>query len=124
MVGLERAEAVERLLGLHERTVGGQRAAVLDADGRRGLRRLELDARRDTRRLVDRLPAGHDRLLVLLGQALPVARLRAEVEEDHVLHRCLLLGMVAVETNAGAPGSTPRAIIALARCRYPGGSAG
>ena len=49
VVGLEEQVAADRLLGLDERAVGGQRPAVLHPDGRRRLGRLQLDAGGDAR---------------------------------------------------------------------------
>ena len=66
VVGLEEEVAGQRLLDRDERAVGGQRPAVLDADGRRDLRLVELQARADAGGLVDRLVvAEHGVLLVV-----------------------------------------------------------
>ena len=54
VVGLEEAVAAERLLRLDERAVGGQRLAVVDADGGRGLGRAHPLAGRDAGGLVER----------------------------------------------------------------------
>ena len=63
--------AAERLLDGDERPVGRQRLAVLHAHRRRRLGRLQLEARGDAGRLVDRLVVGVDGLLLVLGEARP-----------------------------------------------------
>ena len=91
VVGLEREEAADRLLELGERAVGGQRAAVLDADGGRGVGVRHRRARRDARGLVQRLVVAVDGLLLLgreRGPRAGVVRRRggAVVDQQRVLH--------------------------------------
>ena len=72
VVGLEEEVAAQRLLDGDERAVGGQRLAVLDADGRGRLGRLHPGSGGHARRLVDRLVVGVDRLLLVLREARPL----------------------------------------------------
>src|SRR5439155_25892321 len=94
------------LLDRDERPVGGQPPAVLHTDGRGRLGWTEPEPRGDAGSLVERLVVAIDGLLLVFGEARPVlGRLRrggvALMDQQDVLHRFLLLGMVDSKTNGG-----------------------
>src|SRR5207245_7252071 len=96
-----------RVLHLHGWAAGGERLAVPHAHRGRRVGWLHLHAGAYPGRLVDRLVVGEHRLLLGLGQARPgllVARGRRAplLDQQHELHRFLLLEVVALKTN-GAP---------------------
>src|SRR5438094_785495 len=76
------------------------------ACGRGRLGRTEPEPRGDAGSLVERLVVAMDGLLLVFGEARPVfGRLRrggvALMDQQDVLHRFLLLGMVDSKTNGG-----------------------
>src|SRR3954470_14780551 len=102
VVGLVEVVAAELLLRLRERTVGGEGAAVLDADRRRGRRRLELVAAEHAGRVVDRhVLLVHGPLLVL-GEPGPGALVAGSLDQQDVLHRFLLVVEFALRRTASA----------------------
>src|SRR4029079_1076207 len=81
-----------------------ERLAVRDSHGGRRVRLLKLHSGADARRLVDLLVGRVDGLLLVLGELFPrFGSPRggggALVNQQHVLHRVLLCGMVAHQTN-------------------------
>src|SRR2546423_352121 len=90
VVGLEQVEAAERVLRLRERAVRGQRAAVLDLDGGCRVGRLELLAADGAGLLGDGHVLAHDGVLLVLAEALVLARRVAGKDQQHVLHGFLL----------------------------------
>ena len=111
-------------------TVGGQGLAALHAHrgGRLGI--VQLEAGADARGLVDLLVGGEDRLLLLLGQARPRLRIPrrrggALMDQQHVLHRFLLLGEWSPRRQTGSPEIDSCASIRpCTRRRGPGSPAG
>src|SRR6185312_9956430 len=86
------------------RAVGDQGLAVLHPHRARRLGVRQREAGRHARRLVDRLVVRVDGVLLVLGQTAPLLgrawrRGGALVDQEHELHRFLLTGMDAYETN-------------------------
>jgi hypothetical protein len=102
-VRLDQVVAAELLLRLANGAVGGQHLVVLDADGGRGLGRLECVARDHGAAVPKLLREGavglEDLAPLLLGAVVP--RALVAVDEQHVLHVASLV-VVRVRRTAGA----------------------
>src|SRR5207237_10627442 len=86
------------------RPVGRQGLAVLDAHRRRGRRGLQLGAVLDAGRLRDGAVLGVDRVLLLVRALLPLGVVA--VDQEHVLHRNLLVGCGRLYDERTSPEST------------------
>src|SRR5215217_1632511 len=104
IVRLEQVDAPDELLGVDERSVAQERLAVLDADGRRRLRALQLHAVENTGCLEDRLVLADDRLELVFRN---VTELRRAVDQQRVLHGSLLArgGFKPYDERAAAEGT-------------------
>jgi hypothetical protein len=80
IVGVDNHVAAEVFLRLDERTVGEKRLSVLNADGGRGLDRLQLVTADDGRRLTDREVLADDCVLLILGQTFELAARGARID--------------------------------------------
>src|SRR5262249_35034755 len=91
VVRLDEEEAAEDLLRVGERAIGGERLPVLDADGGRALRRVQLPVGGDAGLFREREELAPNRLLLLVGQ--PPELLGGTVscvDQQCVPHRFLL----------------------------------